>query len=174
MRKTKFKALAVICFLFITAFSFAFQGEPDGFRGLKWGDKYDPAKFITIERSHSDTDLAIGPRICLLAGDKMQIGIVDTEAPWYIFDEEKDLLVGVSVRLKSGYNNYEFLLQALKIKYGQPSAVTDTKQIVWEGEISEVSIGYVEEINAAFFTLFQKAYMEKSRKKSIDEVLNDL
>jgi len=106
---------------------FAFQNEPDGFRGLKWGDPLGEDMVI---------DTIDGDRIWYTRNnDKLHIGPAELESITYVF--YKGRLMGVNITLWSSDGND--LKDILMLKFGDP---TD----VWSGWRSHVDYIQVKDV----------------------------
>jgi len=97
--------------LLLASITQAFQNEPDGFRGLKWGDppgedmKYigeDEVRYYTKYYKRKD--------------DKLQMGAAKLESIQYIF--YKNQFVSILIETKEGH--YYFLVKLLELKFGNP------------------------------------------------------
>jgi len=92
----------IISFLLILAIgtfsinSFAFQNEPDGFRGIKWGTK--------IETLRNMIKYAVQGDVVIYArhNDKLQIGSAELEGIYYFFWQDK--FCSVSIKAKEDLN----------------------------------------------------------------------
>lgn len=88
---------------------FAFQNEPDGFRGIKWGTNISELSEMGIIEDHGEQKLYVRKN------DKMQIGDADLEVIIYVF--YKDRLYGVMVIYNSSLN-FSKLKETLFQVYG--------------------------------------------------------
>jgi len=89
--------------------SFAFQNEPDGFRGIKWGTKIGTLKDMV--KAGGTGDQIMYTKI----NDKLQIGNAELERIGYLFWKGK--LCSVSIPTK-GHSNWTALKKVLFLKFG--------------------------------------------------------
>lgn len=125
----KVLVLAVLLVLVFSVGAFAFQNEPDGFRGLKWGDP-------PIE----DMEKVSGMRtvVYVQPNDKLSIGDVELNYIFYTFYQDKFMRVGLHF---SGKNNYELLEMICREKFGKESS-GKLYELHWVGSLSSVSLAY--------------------------------
>ena len=130
MKKVLF--LVMILVLALSLGAFAFQNEPDGFRGLKWGDPpgEDMEFFIDMETRTKGY---------ILPDDKMYLGDVSLYAVGYMFYENR--FVGVAMYFK-GEDNYDLLETICKQRYGEEEADEGFYQIQWMGQKSVIMLNY--------------------------------
>lgn len=103
--------LAIVLIFLITGIGFAFQNEPDGFRGLKWGDA--PTEDMVFYEDWGDSDLYLRPT------DKMEIWNVKFHKIGYFFYEKKQFMeVSGFIRSKEYYDILEIFCRE---KYGKPT-----------------------------------------------------
>lgn len=124
--------LALVLFLAFSLGAFAFQNEPDGFRGLKWGDPpgEDMELFIDVD------DRTTG---YILPGDKMFLGSVSLYAVGYMFYENR--FVGAAMYFK-GEDNYDLLETICKQRYGEEETDIGFYEITWMGQKSFIVLKY--------------------------------
>ena len=79
---------------------FAFQNEPDGFRGIKWGTNISELSEMGLIEDDGES------KFYVRKNDKMQIGDADLERIAYVF--YKDRLYGIMVRYSSSLNLSKF------------------------------------------------------------------
>ena len=90
--------------------SLAFQNEPDGFRGIKWGTKIETLTGMRkVEEAGSDIIRYTR------SNDKFQIGSAKLKEISYLFWQGKFLIVSITT---DGYFNWESLKEAVFAKFG--------------------------------------------------------
>ncbi len=109
MSRRKVAVIAIAFFLvLLTTGSFAFQNEPEGFRGNLWGDP--PTKEMTeLFRDSFSVNYFI-------PGDKKQLGNASFSSIGYTFFEDKFSMVSL---IFAGEENYDRLLVICEDKFGQ-------------------------------------------------------
>jgi hypothetical protein len=96
----------VICF----TNSFAFQNEPDGFRGIKWGTKIETLKDMRKLYTKGNTT------VYMRKNDKLQIGDAELQNISYMFWQDKFYSVYIQTK---GYLNWAALKKVLFLKFGK-------------------------------------------------------
>jgi len=130
----KILLLAIVLIFLITGMGLAFQNEPDGFRGLKWGDPPgEDMKCVGEDIVHYYT------KYYERKGDKLQLGAAKLESIQYIFYKNQFILV--SIETKEGH--YAFLVKLLKLKFGNPEYNAQNLKR-WSGNKAKIE---VENIN---------------------------
>jgi len=127
--------LAIVLVFLITGMGFAFQNEPDGFRGLKWGDP--PTEDMTFLYQRREEDFYYK------ANDKMEIWGVKLGDITYSFYKKKEF-IGVMGGIMSD-DDYSILEIFCREKFGKPSkdyfsSITGDRNLVWCGEKSRISL----------------------------------
>ena len=115
---------------------FAFQNEPDGFRGIKWGtDIKDLPDMVWKEE---DGDI----RLYLRKDDKLKIGDAELDAIRYGF--YKGRFYGVFIAFKS-LSNATVLKETLFQQYGQKQRPKGfMEKYFWFGSLVAISYDYSE------------------------------
>jgi len=111
----------------------AFQNEPEGFRGLKWGDP--PGEDMEY---YFDEDFDIKGYI--RRDDKMQIGDARIEYIHYLFYENRFM----AVKIYSYSNNYDALRDVVLLKFGDGTVTEKARyneKIVWSGGLAVIVLG---------------------------------
>ncbi len=90
--------------------SFAFQNEPDGFRGIKWGTKINTLNDMT--KQGKEQTFAIYER----SNDKLQIGNIKLKVLYYMFWQGKFNNMFAEIE---GYSNWTSLKKIYFLKYGK-------------------------------------------------------
>jgi len=128
-------SLVLVLLLALSVGAFAFQNEPEGFRGLKWGDPPQSVKDMSYcPYADRDFDITIYERV----NDKMQIGGAELRSIRYLFYENRFM----AVEIKPDFiNEYDKLKDVLLLKFGngvvpKSSDYGFTEQIVWSGDLA--------------------------------------
>jgi len=90
--KRLFSILVIVSIMMMPLLSFAFQNEPDGFRGIKWGTNID--KLSRIELINIG-DYGDGRKVYKRRNDKMAIGEVKLNGIFYCFWKNQFSSVGI-------------------------------------------------------------------------------
>ena len=130
--------LAIVLIFLITGIGFAFQNEPDGFRGLKWGDA--PTEDMVFFGQNVDKE-----DLYHKENDKIEIRSVKLSNITYRFYKKKEF-IGVSGEIISD-DDYSILEIFCREEFGKPSkegpvGVTGTDMLEWCGEKSRISLVY--------------------------------
>jgi len=131
MKKVIVSILCVVLILLSVSFVGAFQNEPEGFRGLKWGDPpAENMKYITT------IDLM---DVYKLLGDKMSIGNAKFWDIGYSFYDGR--FMGVLLSFK-GKKNYDLLETICKGRFGEDEVDEGFYKFSWYGQISSIVLKY--------------------------------
>ena len=141
MRRKTLVAALVVSVLFSGGAAFAFENEPEGFRGLKWGDA--PTKDMAL------WDVVVGLELYILPGEKLSLGEAELELVTYCFYEDR--LMGVNLHFFE-LDNYALLKEICKTKFGKEleHSVSD---LYWVSSQSQVSMDYLPVKNQGVLTL---------------------
>lgn len=127
--------IALIGFLFsgLSQPAFAFENEPEGFRGIKWGTPISSNKseMTLIER---DAKLSV----YLRKGDKLRIGEAKLTSLSYGYYKEHFFMAAMTTQ---GASNKTELLRAFKAQFGEgdrPNELLD--KYVWAGATTSIII----------------------------------
>ncbi len=107
MSKGLFLAVAILV-LALTLGAFAFQNEPDGFRGLKWGDP-------PTEDMEYWADIQ-GSQIYVRPAEELFLGDAKFEIILYSFYQNRFMTVGLQFK---GAENYKLLETICQAKFGE-------------------------------------------------------
>ena len=131
-----------------TAGGFGFQNEPDGFRGLKWGDP--PTEDMVFIHGNE-----YGRNQYLLPDEKLQMGEAELVEIEYIFFDDgnyerlmevwintKDITSAASIRSGVNKDNYELLKELCKFRFGKETTIDSSKRIVWGSSKTLVYLTY--------------------------------
>lgn len=164
------KAIVVVLMaLVILAFSlgvFAFQNEPDGFRGLKWGDP------LGVDMAYSMT--IANTKLYTLRDDKMYLGDVSLYRIRYIFYEDR--FMGVTLYFK-GKENYGLLERICKERYGEEEVDEGFYELTLYGPKSFILVVYdvaeEEGYLAIVSTAISDEQIEAQKKKEAEKAAGD-
>jgi len=149
------KILLVIVLVFlITGIGFAFQNEPDGFRGLKWGDPPTEDMYFFIQILNKDLDKG---NIYHKINEKKYIGSVNFFSIEYTFNLCSNQLYKVeatcsdlnSVKLDRSYNILKIIFEE---KYGEPTRKMKY-WLCWEGDKTLLYIYYNSERGSLYLII---------------------
>jgi hypothetical protein len=131
--KTRFALVGVYLLLGVCAAAAAFENEPDGFRGIKWGSDFSQHKNeMTLIESGKETNFY------MRKGDKMSIGGASLSKIVYAYQLER--LHSVMIETE-GVENKSALIAAFKSQFGtgeKPNRFIDEYR--WAGPIAFVHI----------------------------------
>ena len=124
MKKVSLFLIVILFFMFaLASITWAFQNEPNGFRGVKWGDAPGKDMVFWGKLSKSITVAFIYPHLFPFVGDdvilykrendKLQIGGAKLEYIYYLF--YKDQFMGVQIGTEK---DYQSLKDVVKLKFG--------------------------------------------------------
>ena len=180
MRKASL-CLVIVAFLALSARAFAFQNEPDGFRGLKWGDPPgEDMKTLT-------TYAYFGMRIYERRVDKMKIGGALLRTIYYEFFEDRFMAVEICPVLDSSDDwtrlNYDALKNVVFLKFGNGVITKNdefTEQTFWLGEKGTVVLTRYLERNSLVLIIHSteiwkeaERRKEEERQKAVEKGLED-
>ncbi len=167
MRKVTAVVLVAIIVLALSLGAFAFQNEPDGFRGLKWGDP------LTEEMEYLGE--AADFKVYMLPGDKMSIGNAVFYRIIYLFCEGRFYEVMLSFE---GENNYDLLEIICKERYRKEELYEEESHtLTWIGEKSLITLFYdiAKEIGdlSLSSTVITSELVEAEKKKEAEKAEGD-
>jgi len=162
MKKMFLVVTILVCMFGLAGIGFTFQNEPEGFRGLKWGDPpTEDIKYLkTIGRQ----------RVYTRKNDKKRLGSAKLELIVYEFYENRLYLVNLLFR---GKENYDLLKTICKGRFGE-----ETKKILydyyWKGPEATVilmwdsfkKVGALGFTSTVIFAEKCKAEKEKEAEKA--------
>ncbi|KKK57344.1 hypothetical protein LCGC14_3055400 [marine sediment metagenome] len=146
-----------------------YNNEPDGFRGIKWGDALpDGMAKIGTEASFGGIDIYIRK------GDKLTIGGAELEQVAYYFWRGKFISSAINTK-DSG--NWNALMDALKAKFGKGTQNNPyIEKYYWPGAKTNIYANYNEfskEGSITFISLdhYKKmqAYAEQKAKEGAED-----
>jgi len=185
--------LAIVLIFLITGIGFAFQNEPDGFRGLKWGDA--PTEDMIFYEDFGDSDLYRRPT------NNMGIPNVNFHDIIYLFYEKKQFMeIAGFIRSEDDYDILEIFCREnygnpTEEKYGRlPEGKYEESiekiiegvyyNLEWWGENARVKLyynpikkrGYLSITSRLIWEAKEKAYKEKElqEEKKEDSIQKEL
>jgi len=159
MTKKKGLLLVAVLVLALSVGAFAFQNEPDGFRGLKWGDP------VGEEMEYRD-DLG-GSKNYTRPEDKMSIGSAEFFMIIYEFYESRFFKVGLYF---DGEDNYDLLEIICKERYGREQLDLGFYKLNWVGEKSLITLCYNTVNEIGFLLVYSRLILlEKSEAEKKEE-----
>lgn len=138
MKKRLVVFVPIICLIFVaSAIAWNFKNEPDGFRGIKWGDDISTLK----EMIYVKTDPSYGGvKLYSKKGDSLEIGNAKLKFVYYDFWQNK--FCGVRISFK-GTVNWINLKDIMFEKFGdgaKPNRFMES--YLWDGDRSRISLEY--------------------------------
>lgn len=152
--------------------AFAFQNEPEGFRGLEWGDPPTPAmKFIS--------KLNDWMKLYRKSSDKLELGDAQFYTIIYQFYTPSNTtdkrLLGVGLYFKDK-ENFELLKTICTVKFGEPDK-TGFYELSWAGLIATAILTYDSIDKDGFLLLGStpifKQYTQEKEKQQAEEAEKD-
>lgn len=125
------KYFILLITLLLPVSAIAFQNEPDGFRGIPWGDNYENKKSELLPYQEGANNFYSR------TNDKLEIGGAELKDIYYGYYKNK---LGVVVLHSLGASNKYALLGALQEKFGKghkPNRYID--DYYWFGQITDIS-----------------------------------
>jgi hypothetical protein len=152
-------SISVLAFT-ATVSAFAFQNEPDGFRGIKWGSDFSQHK--------NQMTLVEGGKFNLYRreGDKMSIGGAKLESIQYGYEQNRFVVVIIDTE---GAANKSALIDAFRSQFGPASKSShDPEEQQWWGSKTLIHIEcqpFLDACRAAMTSMeMLKAERERRRK----------
>jgi len=133
---SKLRVLAIVLFLgLFVAIRIgsvsAFQNEPDGFRGLKWGDP--PTEDMVFEWPVRGLEVYSRPN------DEMSFAGVELESITYGFFMDRLCMISMHYE---GEENYYLLRTALRKMFGVGRSEEEKLREEWEGSVTYIKLSY--------------------------------
>jgi len=122
--------LLLVLVLALSLGAFAFQNEPEGFRGLKWGDP------PTEDMEYFTT--ALGTEAYTLSEDKMHLGNVPLRLIAYSFYEERFMTVTLFFNKEERYD----LLKSICLERYEEPTDEGFYELTWTGQTSSLFLTY--------------------------------
>ncbi len=149
--------IMIISFLF-SVYSYSYQNEPDGFRGIKWGSNIKTLRGMKLVEDHKDA------KYYIRKVDKLKIGEAYLKSIAYGF--HKDRFYFVYIRFNST-TNFSSIKETLFEQYG--AGVQDNKskeEYVWLGGDVDISLQYNEiSRKGKIYYFFKPISQEEDRDK---------
>ena len=151
----------------------AFQNEPEGFRGLKWGDP--PTKEMRFIRCDK-----YGQSLYDLPDEKLQIGDAEILHVTYCFFNDRDVekLMRVFVYFE-GENNFKILETICNAKFDKPSQ-EEYQKLIWASPKTIVILSYDRSygklgdgILLLDYVPISDAYHKAKEQKQVEEAEKD-
>ena len=163
------KAIVVLVALIILALapgSLAFKNEPDGFRGLKWGDPPSGDMEFLLEMSG-------GAKLYTRPSDKLYLGDVQLSLISYAFYRNGFMKVDLDFQ---GKDNHELLVKICRAKFGEVTTIT-LDALFWFSSQASVYLSYSVihgrgSLSLDESVLFEE-YGEDSDKKPMEKAAGD-
>lgn len=145
----------------------AFENEPNGFRGIKWGTDISTLKDLKHIRDDHEGSVKYYKK----EGEELKIGEAELESIEYGFWRGK--LATVTVHTE-GVFNYDKLITACKTKFGEPEQ-PDKKEatFVWRGKVTKMALGHDDSFNGSlifFATRYFDQIMAYTKQKKQEKV----
>ena len=161
MKKIVVVGIVIWLVLGLTVGAFAFQNEPEGFRGLKWGDPPgEDMKYF---------DSTNGYEHYVLSKEDRYFGDIELEQILYGFHGDPGRLVYVTLFFK-GKTTYERLEAFCRQEYGEENVEgLDDGSPHWEGEDTIMGFDYDTEkeegsLGMASLSVLAEIMMEEMQK----------
>lgn len=164
--------IVVALVLILAGRGFAFQNEPEGFRGLKWGKEPTPAmKFMTKQDDWMS--------LYEISSDKLELGDAQLSMIIYQFYTPSNTRVkwflGVGLYYKDK-ENFDIMKTICKVKFGEPTK-TGLYELHWYSLASMVTLTYDSidksgHLGLASLPIF-KQYTEEKEKQQAEEAEKD-
>jgi len=162
MKSKVISLIAVIVIMiisfFFSVYSFSYQNEPDGFRGIKWGSDIKTLQGMKLVEDHKDA------KYYIRKVDKLKIGEAGLKSIAYGF--HKDRFYFVYIRFNS-ITNFSSIKETLFEQYG--AGVQDNKskeEYVWLGGDVNISLQYNDvSQKGKIYYFFKPISQEEDRDK---------
>ena len=147
----------------------AFQNEPDGFRGIKWG-----SDFSAHEKEMSLAEKGKSENYYLRKNDKMAIG--GAELKYLVYGYWKGKFTSVFM-LTTGASNKSALIRAFQTQFGsgvKPNQFLD--EYVWRGAATSISLkcdAIGEKCQVFLFSTELLAKQNEENKKAAEKASGD-
>lgn len=133
--------LIIILLFLITGMGFAFQNEPDGFRGLKWGDAPIKGMHSTVVIIHRYSGKG---NLYRRLKKELNIGSVELYAMKYLFNLRSNQFYEWEGSF-SDEDDFDVLMIILEDKYGKPTYTSEYGRLSsWEGDKTYIEIEWYE------------------------------
>ena len=178
--------LASILILLITGTGFAFQNEPDGFRGLKWGDApTEDMKFLGetteyIIGNYPEPTITNTKTNCYYKrNEKNNIGSAELYNIFYNFNLYSNQFYKVMCVFYNK-NNYNILGIIFREEFGEPTYTDKGKNkysLQWTGDKTEVQLYYNPKDNKGWIGFksmkINPEKIEDNKQKELEKAKED-
>ena len=146
--------LSIILIFLTTGIGFAFQNEPDGFRGLKWGDAPTEDMYFSSQ-AISKYDIHKG-NYYYRKSDKLKIGSAELVSIKYLFNLYSNQFYKVWGMFYSE-TNYDILKIIFEERFGLPTKLKNKKYpLFWNGDKTKIQLFFYPDKNAGIFTIINR------------------
>jgi hypothetical protein len=136
--------------------AFAFQNEPDGFRGIKWGTNVSALSDMRLAEDNGEE------KYYQRMNDKMQIGDTELERIVYGFYKDRFFVVIVTCR---HHTNFVRLKETLFQLYGRGYAPTPSvEKYYWMGDNVNVVLDFKETPQKGLIWFSYKPILEEEQR----------
>jgi hypothetical protein len=125
---------ALVLWALVPVCLYAFENEPDGFRGMKWGSELRLFSDMTIIGGSEGGFKAVERK-----NDSLQLGRIPVDSITYGFDQN-DRFVIVAMTFQSR-TNFEAIKKGFLKMYGEPGR-SEPGECVWDGREVWLSLNY--------------------------------
>jgi hypothetical protein len=168
-------SLAIVLIFLITGIGFAFQNEPDGFRGLKWGDApTEDMIFLhqVVENRYFNNGNYYYKGLLV---EKLHIGSAKINHISYIFNLYSNQFYKVNLFF-NGEPNFEILKMICEGKYGEPTH-EDKYFLRWVGDKAGVSLYFNPKKKEGLFAIesteIHSESPEDNKQKEVEKAEED-
>jgi hypothetical protein len=159
MGRVNLAVFFTVSIVLLSASSFAFKNEPDGFRGIKWGTDISTLKGMT----HVRTDPSYGGvEFYTRQGDELRIGDAQLNKIEYAFWKGKFASVWIH---SMGYANWYALHDTIFEKFGegyQPHRYIE--QYIWSGTSTAILLTYNEITKQSTLFMYSQTIAEQQEE----------
>jgi len=166
MKKKVLLLTLIISIFLVVGAGFAFQNEPDGLRGLKWGDPPTENMIPLIAKDPSEKT-----REYELPNEKLNIGNAQVSKILYLFwkIDSTEKLMWVTLQFEGEYN-YDLLKTICEGKFGPPS-YEDLSALWWDGPITAIALGHKSLILMSY--QLTREFAETGKKEEAEKAEED-
>ena len=171
MKIFRYLLFLLIINMYLTSLAYTFQNEPDGFRGIKWGDNFSNIKGYNFKFEFEDEEIKHYSN----KNDHLEIGGIKVNKIVYGFFNDKFLYIFAKFK---GMDTFLNLLNVCTEKYGKVKGwwgySDDTGYYKWVGKISEVRLthdhkGGLLVIGSEMIEKERRLYLNTYREKNKDK-----
>lgn len=166
--KLKLAILLLCSLVLLAAPGLAFQNEPDGFRGVKWGDP--PTEEMFFVKTIDDV------KGYFRKDDKMNIGDAILRMIVYQFYDDPERFTSV-LMLFDKEENYNILRDILQVRFGEETESDWLYKLSWQGQQTYIELDYnmLEESGTLIFAgmLIALEFAEAKKQKEAEKAAGD-